>query len=214
MTISLQERFKYCAPREWTRTKRLHKQHRRWVDLGSTGQPPHTYKQAVLREYAQQHALRTLIETGTFRGDMCFALRNDFDSIITIELSERFHEIASFRLRRFAHIELLLGDSAQVLPRVLERLTSPALFWLDGHYSGGITAQAALDTPILAELRPLLEHPIKGHVVLIDDARLFDGTNDYPKLDDLQRWVHELNLDMSFEMRDDIIRIVQRGGDA
>ncbi len=35
----------------------------------------------------------------------------------------------------------------------------------------------------------MLASPINGHVILVDDARLFDGTHDYPVLDELIRAV-------------------------
>jgi hypothetical protein len=47
----------------------------------------------------------------------------------------------------------------------------------------------AADTPISAEINTVLASPIDGHVILVDDARLFDGTHDYPVLDELIRAV-------------------------
>jgi len=45
--------------------------------------------------------------------------------------------------------------------------------------------------------------------VLIDDARYFDGTNDYPHLDDL---LHVIREDGSYsaEVSADIVRLVPR----
>jgi hypothetical protein len=50
-------------------------------------------------------------------------------------------------------------------------------------------------------------HSIPGHVALIDDARLFDGTDDYPTLDDLRRWLAERRPAWVMEVADDIIRL-------
>lgn len=58
-------------------------------------------------------------------------------------------------------------------------------------------------------LKAILNHPIKQHVILIDDARCFDGTNGYPYLDDLLRVIGE---DGSYiaEVSTDIIRLIPR----
>jgi hypothetical protein len=52
------------------------------------------------------------------------------------------------------------------------------LFWLDGHFCGGVSAHGDKGTPILEELNLILSHRVKEHVILIDDARLFNGTFD------------------------------------
>ena len=125
--------------------------------------------------YGRRFSLATLVETGTFLGAMVEASRDTFTRIISIELDAKLHRQAQRKFARFAHITILRGDSAAVLPEVLKGLSEPCLFWLDGHFSGGITAKSDVETPILQELAAILRHPIKGHVILIDDARAFTG---------------------------------------
>jgi len=180
---------------------------RDWERRGRPIPPPNALKQEVAGEYARRYGLRTFIETGTNLGEMDFVLKNRFARIVTVELSPDYHARAVRRLGRFGHIECLCGDSGVVLPSVLARMTEPCLFWLDAHYSAGKTAKGEVETPISAELDVALRHPVRGHVVLIDDARLFDGTHDYPVLSALQQRVKELRPDLWFAVRDDIIRI-------
>jgi hypothetical protein len=80
------------------------------------------------------------------------------------------------------------------------------LFWLDGHYSAGITARGDIATPISLELEAILSHPVKSHVILIDDARDFTGKDSYPFLDNL---LHKIRVDgnYSVEVTTDIIRL-------
>lgn len=111
---------------------------------------------------------------------MVDAMKSTFERIYSIELNKEFFRKAKNRFAREGNIVILQGDSGEILPKLLDDLTEPALFWLDGHYSGGDTSRGESDTPISNELRTIFEHPIKNHVVLIDDARLFNGTNDYP----------------------------------
>jgi hypothetical protein len=115
----------------------------------------------------------TLIETGTFHGDTVFACLPYFDSITSIELSDELHKKATKRFLNNSKVKILHGASEQVLPKVLSQLYVPAVFWLDAHYSMGITAKGNQNTPILEELKLILSHPIKNHIILIDDARCF-----------------------------------------
>jgi len=59
----------------------------------------------------------------------------------------------------------------------------------------------------MSELRNISRHPIKKHVILIDDARCFDGTYDYPTLVELEKIAGDYWPGSSFEVRDDIVRI-------
>ena len=43
--------------------------------------------------------------------------------------------------------------------------------------------------------------------MLIDDARLFNGTGDYPTIDELRSYVHRSQSAVSMNIQDDIIRL-------
>lgn len=192
----------------FARALRSSNQLAKWEQSGRPVPPPFQFKVNELRRYAEQRGLKTMIETGTYRGDMDYALRSVFSRIVTIELSSELHAAAKRRFEKFAHIECLQGDSSQLLPKLLAEIDTPCLFWLDAHYSAGKTARGASDTPISIELDAVLKHRVKNHIVLIDDARCFDGTHGYPLLSDLERSVVELRPDLRSSVEDDIIRIV------
>jgi hypothetical protein len=180
---------------------------RAWLRAGGSGPPPHLLKQGILRSFAREHNLRTLVETGTYLGGMVHALRDDFDRVVSIEVDDALCARARHRFARDPKVTIAHGDSMVVLPEVLASIQSPTLFWLDGHFSGGATSKGALDTPVEREVELVLAHPVKGHVVLIDDARCFVGANDYPTLDALRARVAELAPGLRFEVAHDIIRI-------
>jgi hypothetical protein len=129
--------------------------------------------------------LKQFVETGTYLGDTLEYIAREGVDCMSIELSEQLYAAATRRFAGFENVNLILGDSAQEMPKLLTRLGKPTLFWLDGHYSCGFTARGETDSPIIAELEAIYNHPIAGHVILIDDARCFNGINDYPRLDDL-----------------------------
>jgi len=180
-----------------------------WIKRGRPVPPPHPIKQANLIEFQDRFGLRLLIETGTFTGDMVEALRRRFDAVISIELSFAYFQAAVRRFRKRRNVFIIFGDSGEVLPRLLPSITQPALFWLDGHYSGGATAKSALETPVFQELEAIFNHPIKNHVVLIDDARMFVGASDYPTLGALRDFVRSRRPQARFEVADDSIRIYE-----
>ena len=183
------------------------KQYRRWLKADKSIPPPHRVKQLVLKEYADHYHPRIFIETGTFLGDMVYALRQSFDQIYSIELSEELWARCNKRFAKQGHISIPHGDSGQVLPDLLSRIKAPCLFWLDGHYSAGITAKGNKETPILEELEYIFAHQIKDHTILIDDARLFTGQQGYPHLETVQDLVMKRDPSKIFEVHHDIIRI-------
>lgn len=108
---------------------------------------------------------------------------NEKIKCISIELSQKFFIEAKKRFTNYKNVKLLRGDSGIILPKIIRNIEKPALFWLDGHYSGGATAKGKLQTPVINELNAVLASPIRGHVILIDDIRNFNGKHDYPYLD-------------------------------
>jgi len=183
-----------------------------WRRSGASGPLPAALKHELLRSYGRRFGLRTLVETGTYLGDTVAALRGDFDRIVSVELSEELHRRARRRFAGARGVELVQGDSGVVLPAVLAGIDEPCLFWLDGHYSAGITARGALDSPVVAELEAIFARGIDGHAVLIDDARCFDGSPGWPSLEELRALAVRHDPELVFEVEDDVIRIHRGAG--
>lgn len=203
------ERFRRSSLYRMLRSRSHKAEFRRWERTGRTSASPHLVKQGVIRRYAAQHRCSTLVETGTFRGDMILAMLDDFRTLYSIELHPKLHSRAVSLFKEQPSVRLLQGDSGIRISDVLAELNEPAIFWLDGHFSAGQTAKADINTPIIAELDKVLKHHIPNHVVLIDDARLFTGEDDYPTLDDVRKQLERLGrFDMKVE--DDVIAITRK----
>jgi hypothetical protein len=156
-----------------------------WLVSGCRGIAPAPVKRMVIKSYLRTYDLNWFIETGTHLGDTLADVAFDKSlQTVSIELADSYYHTAQKRFANYTNVELLHGDSGTLMPQVVARLQEPALFWLDGHYSGGITARGDLETPVSHELQAILASPVRGHVILIDDIRCFDGTHDYPYLDD------------------------------
>jgi hypothetical protein len=184
------------------------RQIRQWRAKGSPLPPPHAIKQQVIASYQQKYRHDILVETGTYMGDMVEAQKRRFRKIYSIELGEDLYNAAAQRFSRHSHITILHGDSGRVLPRVMKEITGPAIFWLDGHYSAGVTAKGEKDCPIYEELDAILAGEDKGHILLIDDARCFNGEGDYPTIAALTNYIHNKSKNYNVEVGDDVIRFV------
>jgi hypothetical protein len=176
-----------------------------WRVQGCPAPPPPHVKRKILRRLARRHGSRIMVETGTLYGETLHALRDSFDQLHSIELSRELYEGAKRRFAGDRKIHLWFGDSGEVLSHVLTLVDRPAMFWLDGHYSGGPTALGSEATPIVRELGLVSRHQLHcSNVVVIDDARLFDGTGDYPTLDHLRREAMRLGF-TQFKVINDMI---------
>ena len=176
---------------------------------GRLNHVPHYLKRDILRHYARRYRLRSFVETGTYFGEMVNALKGEFEQIQSIELNEFLFERAKRRFMNYSHIRILHGNSASMLPLALASVKQPTLFWLDAHYSGGITACGDQHSPIFLELHHIFHHPIRGHVIVIDDARLFGTDSAYPTLEQLRDYIVAQSTPRKLEVIDDAIRIYE-----
>jgi hypothetical protein len=175
-----------------------------WNLRGKPLPPPAVVKQRTVKHYQKTFGPKIFIETGTYLGDMVAAVAARFTETYSIELSPELCERAQTRFATRKNVHILEGDSSEVLPLILKNISEPCLFWLDGHFSGGITAQGKLDYPILQELEHIRRHSIKNHLILIDDARLF--VSPAPALEHIVECLRSINPAYVIENRDDIIR--------
>lgn len=177
---------------------------------GAKSSAPHVRKRRHLRSVQLEYGLQTFVETGTYYGDMLAAMAPHFVTCHSIELSPELHAAALRRFSARSNVFLHQGDSGEVLEQVLALCTGPALFWLDAHYSAGVTARGEIDSPIEREIGLIFEQSQGAHAVLIDDARLFVGADGYPPLEVLRTMVANLRSHYDFQVRDDIIWLLPR----
>jgi FkbM family methyltransferase len=196
----------------WKAFKRRYLPHKAWnrglwVLRGRPLPASGDVKQGIVARYARKHGLRIFIETGTYEGEMVAEVQKRFRTIHTIEIFEPLFRNAVEKFSGSSHIHVHHGSSEDLLPAILEMVDEPALFWLDAHYSGDGTGRGQVDSPIVKELQSIFAHPVKDHVILIDDARQFLGKDGYPTLDELRALVLGSRPGAAFQVKDDIIRI-------
>jgi len=144
--------------------------------------------------------LRVMVETGTNLGNMINAQKDRFREIYSIELDQWLAARAKRKFANLPNIHLYQGDSGKVLPTIVPQIHEPALFWIDAHWGD-------IDAPVKKELECIYRHPVRDHVLLIDDARYFDGHGDYYSIEELREHAAREYPGSVVEVKDDIIRI-------
>jgi hypothetical protein len=169
-----------------------------WRLRGRPWRTPHYLKQKTVLQYAREFHLQTLVEAGTYYGDMIAGSHRSFRDIYSVELDDWLYQRACRRFASLKHVKLFQGSSGDIVPKIVSQLERPALFWLDaGYYGFGISAERSkiedLDR-IQLELRAILSAP-QEHVVLIDDAHGFSGRDGALSLEELKSFVFQIRPD-------------------
>ena len=208
MKINMDD-YSYILPKfiiSSIRKIRSHYQLRKWIANGKPVPAPHIVKQLAIKEYQQKYNYEVLVETGTFLGEMVEIQKKNFKYVFSVELGLELYKKAVKRFDSDLNVKIFFGDSGKVLPSILLQVNQPSIFWLDGHYSGEITAKGEKECPIFEELEAIFANKSNNHILLIDDARCFVGDGDYPTIEELTKVIKGHNNQYKVEVKDDIIR--------
>ena len=177
--------------------------------------PGHSLTAEFLGEMARIFRADAFVETGTFMGGTTLEASQIFSSVHTIELSKELYLKARPRFAGRDHIRTYQGDSGKLLPDILKTVEGKVVFWLDGHYSEGVTAKSETNSPILEELRAIKNANVSDAIILIDDLRMFPNSwtripdiaslQDYPTIPQLLRAVRDINRSYSFIVLGDVL---------
>jgi hypothetical protein len=172
----------------------------KWRSLSYSSPSPQHVKIKILKSNSLENA--TWIETGTYLGDTTSRLGKIARKVISIEPQVELSVFSSKRLRLRKNIEIVNATSESSITKVLEGVSGPTCFWLDGHYSGDVTFQGTEISPISTELSAISKYLTNNKVVVfIDDFRLFvnSAATGYPTQSSLIAWAGENNLTWTVE---------------
>jgi hypothetical protein len=178
----------------------------RRANLSQSG-PPKELMLMLRREFG----LRDFVETGTFEGRTAVWAAGHFERVVTIENAKTIYERTSAQHAHVKNVRFVFGHSRDAIGGVVEGLTGPALFWLDGHWSGGETYGSGDECPVLDEIRTI-DASHEDHFLLIDDARLFvappprpHDAAAWPSIDDVVGALKARHPDAYVVIMDDVI---------
>jgi hypothetical protein len=142
------------------------------------------------------------LETGTYLGDTTETAAKYFPLVHSIELGKDLFEKAKKRFAKKKNISLHLGDSAELLPKILQQIKDKSVIFLDAHFSMGSTVKGKDNTPILTELNHIKKSNHTNSIIIIDDIRMFydplitlkdNFMEGYPSLNTIVEKILEIN---------------------
>lgn len=163
---------------------------------------PQVVKQSIFLKYGIEDGV--WVETGTYLGTTTRFLSVSFPHVYSIEPEPKLYELAR---KRFSgqNVTLFNDISENIFPTLLPKLSGNINFWLDGHYSSGITFMGEKACPVEDELNAI-EANIQNFdklTILIDDVRCFLSSNnlyaEYPSIDYLVDWARRMKLKWRIE---------------
>ena len=110
------------------------------------------------------------VETGTYYGlGVSLAIAAGYKQVASVELSPALYKSAVRMFNDRPQVMLYYGTSENRLWEMIKDINEEIVFWLDAHFADGIMGPEK--SPILKELEIIDRHPIKTHVIMIDDVR-------------------------------------------
>jgi hypothetical protein len=174
-----------------------------WAGRDFAAPSPHFVKESVLLRNGLRNA--TWVETGTYTGETTTVLSKVAKMVYSIEPEPTLFASAERKFRNISNVKIINGLSEEVFPELLPTIRGNTCFWLDGHYSAGITFKGPKDTPVIDELSVIGRSISKKSkiVVMVDDIRCFDPKipdfSAYPPVDFLVDWARQHNLTWHIE---------------
>jgi hypothetical protein len=136
------------------------------------------------------------VETGLQHGEgVKQALNAGFETIYSIELRKVSCDEGEKKFaqqRKDGKVHIIHGRSEEQLGPVISKINEPITFWLDAHLAPGHLTTIGTDEygvwcPLYSELEHIARHPVKNHIILIDDI---------DRLDEEYNWTEEVKLDI------------------
>lgn len=174
-----------------------------WIKKRYEAPSPRFIKTAVLLRNSIPNAV--WVETGTYLGQTTKVLSKHGSFVYSIEPQPQLYENAAGHFKAHKNVQIIKGLSENIFPSLLPSLSGNVNFWLDGHFSAGITHKGPNETPILIELACISKNRVRFNniCIMIDDVRSFksvEGNNSgYPPIGEIVKWAESNQLIWNIE---------------
>jgi len=175
------------------------------------------YSEIISEHIDDPNQFKIFIETGTAYGQTLQEVQPYFEKIFTVEISEKLWEWLQPQIQQFENVDHVLGDSLIEIPKFLDSLTEEdkVFFWLDAHWSQGLSGKNHLDVPLIEEC-VIIDEQYKADVglVVIDDVRMFEtNTNEdwsSINIDTIKESFNNFEILVSEEIEDRLVLLISR----
>lgn len=136
------------------------------------------------------------VETGCYLGNgIQLALDAGFKQIHSLEADINYYNSTKYRFRNNSQVTIFYGDSSVDLWDVIKDIDQPITFWLDAHIYPP-RSDGGKNCPLIEELEQIKKHPIKTHIILIDDMHCCNTESfDFLGREDFIKKLLEINPD-------------------
>jgi hypothetical protein len=139
-----------------------------------------------------KYCTNEFFETGTLEGHTSAWAAEHFFRVTTVDVVP--HPNAEGNLKPFANVRRHIDKSERLI--VTEQFLYPTLFWLDAHTDE--------DCPVLKEIDAINRSDVE-HVILVDDARLFDALTAWPRKSDVIKALEDCGRRTVYEVEDVLV---------
>jgi hypothetical protein len=145
-----------------------------------------------LNDIKSKYQIETFIETGFGNGDgLLYASQTNFNKIYSIEIMQCQIEMFGHAFKEDSRVQLLCGNTIEILQKLLPQIKNNICFWLDAHFPGADNPsplQGQHDAEKNDDIRLPLEKELEiikdlrknyKDVILIDDIKLYMNNGEF-----------------------------------
>ena len=175
------------------------------------------YCEIIEEKIDDPNIFKIFVETGTAYGQTVAEIQPYFEKIFTVEISKQLWEWTNPKISDCENVEHVLGDSLIEIPKFLDSLTEEdkVFFWLDAHWSQGLSDKNHLDCPLIEEC-VIIDNQYKADIglVVIDDIRMFEtkGNEDWTEISNeaVRSSFKNFDIIVSKEIDDRLVLLISR----
>lgn len=114
------------------------------------------YMDAEFEALIRRFAIKSIFETGTYKGITTRRLARHGIPVHTVEVSQRYFSVARKTLRGIQNAHPHFGSSVVLMRQVIHKLPAPTLFFLDAHWGSSWPVHGELEIIADMKLKPCI----------------------------------------------------------
>lgn len=117
-----------------------------------------------LKKLIKKFNIKNIFETGTYMGNTTLVLSELVENVYTVEYNATYFEQAKEKLKNCNNVHMNLGNSPEVMDKLLPTLNGNTLFFLDAHWYSYC--------PLIDEIKIIDKHGKKDAVLILHDFKV------------------------------------------